>query len=222
MWCEKKSGCDGVIKKTAQHCCRRPDGLRATQEPTWLREQGRRFQNSTYFLFLLQSRVTKRGLPNWRWKFKSYSKQHKSQHGWGNEVDIFRKSGFFTFYKDKEQNGGDQNQNIYVNLLQNHWMEFGWNGCIKRSWVFFRQIPIFAPSVSDNTTEGKNIYVSFIDRPLNSFVLQGKKILKVEFQAAKWETWGDESWTGNQDVGGAKEGEFQVCLLLFILKIVAS
>ena len=43
--------------------------------------------------------------------------------------------------------GGGQNENIGLNLNQHYSMEFGWNEHIIRSWVFFKQIPIFAISV---------------------------------------------------------------------------
>ena len=108
MWCEKKSGCKGVVKK-AQHCCRLPGGLRATLD--------------------------------WR------------KHGWGNKVVII-------------------------------------------------------------SFERTNVRRYSIVGPLNFLVLQVKKSLKAKLNADKREAWGDESGVGHQDVGGAKEGEFQVFYFL--------
>ena len=62
-----------------------------------------------------------------------------------------------------------------------------------------------------NLTEEKtHICVSSIDRPVNSFVLQGEKTFQAKFAAVNWEARGDESGVSNQDVGAAKEREFQV------------
>ena len=50
---------------------------------------------------------------------------------------------------------------------------------------------------------------------LNFLVHQVKKSIEGKLKAVKWKAGGDEPGAGHQDVGGAKEGEFQVFQFLF-------
>ena len=50
---------------------------------------------------------------------------------------------------------------------------------------------------------------------LNFLVHQVKESIEGKLKACKWKARGDESGAGYQDVGGAKEGEFQVFQFLF-------